>query len=195
MKNKDAKELIDELLDLHVEISNRVKNHILPLSGEQKKWKPSSERWSIFECLSHLNRFYQYYIPTIGKRMVKKSNLEPVEKFNSSHIGRTLYKSMKLNKAGRPRRKLKSPRNYNPKLNPELVTGNDDKEFLENQEHFKELLQGMNDVNLRKIKIPLSISKVVKIRLGDALPFLIFHNERHIQQALNIIEHPKFPSK
>lgn len=193
MKSKDSKELIDELIKLNTQLSEVVNEKIVPLSESQKKWKPSQEKWSVLECFAHMNKIYSFYIPTIQKKIDKKANLDPIERFTSSHIGRTLYKSMQLNKARRPRRRLKSPRSFNPKISPDLVSGKDDRDFLGFQEQMNQLLKDTYQVNLRKIKIPLSLSKVVKIRLGDALLFVIYHNERHVQQAINIIEHPKFP--
>lgn len=193
MKSKDSKELIEELIKLNTHLSEVVKEKIVPLNESQKNWKPSQEKWSVLECFAHINKIYSFYIPTIQKKIEKKANLDPIERFTSSHIGRTLYKSMQLNKAQRPRRRLKSPRSFNPKISADLVSGNDDKNFLNYQEQMTQLLKDTFEVNLRKIKVPLSLSKVVKIRLGDALLFVIYHNERHVQQALNIIEHPKFP--
>jgi hypothetical protein len=50
-------------------------------------------------------------------------------------------------------------------------------------------------VNIRKVKIPISISKIIRFRLGDALLYVVYHNQRHFQQALNILNHPKFPKQ
>jgi hypothetical protein len=40
----------------------------------------------------------------------------------------------------------------------------------------------------------ISISKIIRLRLGDALLFVVYHNERHVQQAKNLLKHPKFPA-
>ncbi|MFN5911333.1 MAG: DinB family protein, partial [Bacteroidota bacterium] len=48
-------------------------------------------------------------------------------------------------------------------------------------------------VNIRKAKIPISISKIIRFRLGDAFLYVVYHNERHLQQAINILDHPRFP--
>jgi hypothetical protein len=50
-------------------------------------------------------------------------------------------------------------------------------------------------VNIRKVKVPISISKIVRLRLGDALLFVAYHNERHIQQAINLMKLAQFPKK
>ena len=44
------------------------------------------------------------------------------------------------------------------------------------------------EIDLGKIKIPISIAPFVKIKLGDTLRFIVYHNERHIVQAQNILK-------
>jgi len=58
-----------------------------------------------------------------------------------------------------------------------------------------EIAESAATVNLRKVKVPISISKIVRLRLGDALLFVAYHNERHMQQMLNLKKHPNFPKK
>jgi hypothetical protein len=41
-------------------------------------------------------------------------------------------------------------------------------------------------VDLTKVKTAISLSKFIKLRLGDTLRFLVYHNERHILQAQGI---------
>jgi hypothetical protein len=67
--------------------------------------------------------------------------------------------------------------------------------FVENQTALIDLLNAARNVNLKKVKIPISISKIVRLRLGDAFQFVIYHNERHMQQIKRIIEQPDFPKQ
>ena len=48
---------------------------------------------------------------------------------------------------------------------------------------------------LKKVKVPISISKLVRLRLGDALLFVAYHNDRHMEQALNLTKNAQFPKK
>lgn len=41
---------------------------------------------------------------------------------------------------------------------------------------------------VEKIRIPISINQLIKIRLGDSLRFVIYHNQRHFQQALQAMQ-------
>ncbi|MEY4902729.1 MAG: hypothetical protein RLZZ292_544, partial [Bacteroidota bacterium] len=38
--------------------------------------------------------------------------------------------------------------------------------------------------SLGKVRVPVSITRFLKLKLGDTLRFVIYHNERHVQQAL-----------
>ncbi|MFN5634134.1 MAG: DinB family protein, partial [Flavobacteriia bacterium] len=74
-----------------------------------------------------------------------------------------------------------------------LVNGQDIEGFEKDQLELLNILTQAEEVNLRKVKVPISISKIIRLRLGDALQFVIYHNERHMQQAINIIENKSFP--
>ena len=56
-------------------------------------------------------------------------------------------------------------------------------EFIQQQEVLLACLAQSRQADLNAIKIPLSISRWIKLRLGDVLQFLIAHNERHLLQA------------
>jgi hypothetical protein len=100
---------------------------------------------------------------------------------------------MKLGNARNVKRKFKAPRSYNPTYHPELVGKSELHTFEVGQNELLSIFEAARAVNIRKAKIPISISKIIRLRLGDAFLFVVYHNERHVQQALNLIDHPKFP--
>jgi hypothetical protein len=88
---------------------------------------------------------------------------------------------------------MKTQRAYNPLVDSSLVSGDDVNTFEKGQQELLQIIESSKQINIRKAKIPISISKIIRLRLGDALLFVVYHNERHMQQASNILEHPKFP--
>ena len=67
-------------------------------------------------------------------------------------------------------------------------------EFIDQQEKLLQLLEAAAKVDLNKVRIPISISKLIKLRLGDTFNFTVAHQNRHVlqaQRALNVKE--KFP--
>ena len=55
--------------------------------------------------------------------------------------------------------------------------------FLDQQLKTLELLDNARKVSLDKTKTAISISKLIKLKLGDTFRVIIYHNERHIAQA------------
>lgn len=61
-------------------------------------------------------------------------------------------------------------------------------EFAEHQDKLINLLTLAGSRNITKIHVPLSLTRMVKLRLGDALRFLIAHEQRHLIQARNTLK-------
>lgn len=188
-------ELINELKQITLTNIELIKKKFSHLNDQQKNWRKDSESWSINEVFAHLNEYARYYHPTFSSRIEKTRFNEPRDIFISSPLGRSAWKSMKLGNAKNIKRKFKAPKNYNPTNISNLVTGKDIENFEAGQHELLNIIENASKVNLRKVKVPISISKIVRLRLGDALLFVIYHNERHMQQALNIVSHNKFPKK
>lgn len=102
---------------------------------------------------------------------------------------------MQLGRASNVKRKFKAPKGHNPSIEARLVSGTDVQDFLASQQELLEIVEKSATVNVRKVKVPISISKIVRLRLGDALLFITYHNERHLQQMLNLKTHKNFPPK
>lgn len=79
------------------------------------------------------------------------------------------------------KKKFKTSKNHIPQSN--LDAKATVAEFLNQQEQLLQIIRLAQSKDIQQIKIPISIAKFLKLNLGDALQFLIVHNERHIQQA------------
>lgn len=55
--------------------------------------------------------------------------------------------------------------------------------FIKQQKELLDLLKLAESKNLTKIRTRISISKWIKLRLGDTFRVVIYHNFRHIKQA------------
>jgi hypothetical protein len=186
-------ELLQEASKITEENITFLNSQILPLSEEQKNWKKDQNSWSLNEIFAHLNEYAAYYHKAMQRKIEKTRFRTPRENFVSSPLGRSAWKSMKLGNLQNVKRKMKSPRNYNPVQHPELVKGDDPVRFEKEQHDLLQIIKSAATINIRKAKIPISISKIIRLRFGDALLFVVYHNERHVRQALNLIQHPKFP--
>lgn len=187
--------LFDELEGITKENIFYIENNIPNFSSNQLMWKPRQDVWNIKEVFAHLLEFANFYHSAFSKKIDTTSFREPKDVFVSSPLGKSMWKSMKLGNARNIKRKIKAPKLYNPLIVKSIVTENVISDFLESQRDLLGILQRARTINLRKAKIRLATSNVIKFRLGDALLYIVYHNERHIQQVINLTKHPNFPAE
>ena len=172
-----------------------IQKNVAKLSENQINWKPSENTWSLLEIFAHLNEYAAFYHPAFTKKISLTRYRNPRINFISSPLGKSAWKSMQLGQLKNIKRKFNAARNFNPIFNKELVKGDDIQIFKRFQEELLTILESAKSVNIQRAKVPTSISKFVRLRLGDAFLFVIYHNQRHIQQAMNLMSHRAFPTK
>jgi hypothetical protein len=60
--------------------------------------------------------------------------------------------------------------------------------YMHQLDEFDHILELSQYVDLQKVKIPFSFTKLFKLRLGDNLRFIVAHNERHLLQAQQLLK-------
>ena len=173
-------QLLNDLIDLTLKNMEEVEK-FKPLSIETLNWRATPDSWSILECLEHLCLYGDFYIPEISNRIANtKQGENPV--FKSGLLGNYFAKMMlpreKLNK-------MKTFKAMNPigsNLNKSTLT-----RFITQQEQLIALLEQARKVDLNKTKTAISISKLIKLKLGDTFRVVIYHNKRHVIQANKIV--------
>jgi uncharacterized damage-inducible protein DinB len=175
-----SKEVIDYCENHTKVILQRAKElQLLPQEKLQKK--ASKEVWSVLECLEHLNRYADFYNPAIQSAL-KNATTQPSSLFKSGLLGGYFAKSM-LPTA--KMKKMKTFKDMNPvysQLPTEVV-----ERFIAHQEEFLQLLRLAEHKNLNKVKTPITITRLIRLKLGDTLQFLVNHNVRHFQQIENCL--------
>jgi hypothetical protein len=61
-------------------------------------------------------------------------------------------------------------------------------EFLADQRKLLELLEQMKRIDMASVRIPITISRFITIKLGDAIRFLVAHEVRHFSQIERTLE-------
>jgi hypothetical protein len=145
-------------------------------SKEILNQQPAEGKWSALECLEHLNRYGDFYLPEIKTRL-SKATPSAEEGFRPGLLGNYFAKSMLPNA-----RSMQTFKNMNPSFSS--VRKNVLDEFIVQQQHYKSLLERAGNYNLNSIKTSLSISRWIKLKLGDTFRVVIYHNQRHMQQAM-----------
>ena len=192
MTTKELIQIVTSTTQQNIEAINK---STAKLSEKQLSWIPNPGVWSVEQILAHMNEFGRYYHPTFLKKIENTRFTSTKEAFVSSPLGRSAWKSMKLGNAKNVKRKFKAQKGYNPNIDNGLVKGNEVEIFLTQQNELLSIIEKAETVNIRRVKIPISMSKIVRLRLGDALLFVVYHNERHVQQVLNLRKNPNFPKK
>ena len=64
-------------------------------------------------------------------------------------------------------------------------------EFLKEQRGLLKVISLARHVNPNKGKVSVEFFKLLKLNIGDALQFLVVHQQRHIKQALAILSKVK----
>lgn len=173
-------ELIAELVE-KTRININKAEGFRKLSEKELNYKESIDEWSILECMEHLNIYGDFYNPEIKER-IEKTKTTSTKIFKSGVIGNYFVNLIspkeKLNK-------MKTLKENNP-LGSHLDKTVIDR-FVNQQKECLELIEKSKKINLTKTKTAISITKLVKLRLGDTLRFITAHNERHLLQAENIL--------
>lgn len=134
--------------------------------------------WSIAQCLDHLNSYGHYYLPQIKQAMDAHQQERSGGIFKSSWLGAYFTRMMEPRTG---KRKMKAMKGHIPaaNLDAQAVVA----EFIRQQEVLLDYLQQARKVDLNTIRIPVSIAKWIRLKLGDVFQFIIAHNERHVLQA------------
>ncbi|MCP4443284.1 MAG: DinB family protein [Aureispira sp.] len=152
----------------------------LPL--ESMNWQESPKKWSVAQCFEHLNIYCDYYFKVMKDLMDSSPKTKGGDyDCQSSWLGRKSIESVDP----KNKKKIKTMGRFNPKL-PE-IRENGIQVFLEYQQKFLGLLKEAEQVNINKIKVPIEFFKLLKLRLGDCIEFMVAHQQRHMQQALNVL--------
>ena len=158
-----------------------------PLSDEQFLWRPGLDRWSIAECLDHLNATARVYLPALDEGI-------------SDAIRRGVYSEgpFKYNWLGRlavrcsdPPMRLKAPADIQPgpgRTRREILNA-----FRAYQVQFIDRLRQANGVDLARARVRMSRSSWLRIPLGSGFELMIVHSRRHLAQARRVMDAENFP--
>lgn len=151
------------------------------LEDTKLNYKSSAEQWSILECVEHLNRYSEYYINAIENKLNSAKPTSTIEEVKYSMFGKFSIKVMHPENTKKSRT-LK-------RLNP--VHSQIDKAVLQDFENYQKRLESiLNEAEnypINKIKIPVDVMKIMRLRMGECLEFLLVHQQRHIIQMKSLM--------
>lgn len=155
------------------------------MSSENLLTQPAPGKWSIAQVLEHLNAYNRFYIYVMKTAMSSK-RVDVSSVFKSGWLGNYFANLMQPKEDGTVSKKMSAPKNavFSNDLDVDRVVA----EFKSGQEQLLQLLQKSYNADLNK-RIPISISKMIRLKLGDGFRFLIAHQVRHFAQIRRVQKH------
>lgn len=168
--------LLKDLNNLTLEFIRRAES-MKDATDESLERRTSSDSWNALECLEHLNLYGDFYIPEINRRLADR-HAGSFPDFKSGWLGNYFAKGML------PRENMKTMNTFADK-NPlgQPVDRSTIERFLDQQRQMLEILERCKGQSLTNIRTSISISRWIKLRLGDTLRVVVYHNQRHMAQA------------
>lgn len=155
---------------------------LIELPPEKLLLQPAAGKWSIAQVLEHLNAYNRFYINVMELAMDNRK-VSVVNAFKPGWLGNYFTKMMMTGDDGFPAKKMSAPKDYS--FGPDLDAANTLAEFEAGQQKLLLLLQKAQSADLNT-RIPISISKLIKLKLGDGFRFLIAHQLRHFMQIKRV---------
>ena len=191
MTPTETESLPQELRDVHEQIEDvrgQLQKLLFGVSEEAFVWRPGPKRWSISECLIHLNTTADLYISAID-RAIPAGQPAPAEQElpRRGFLGRWM-----LNTLEPPvKRRFKAPGAFapdGPKPLDEVVPA-----FLRYQDEVQQRLAAVKDLDLWRTKVKSPAVPLLKFSLGETFAIIAAHERRHLAQAEEVKNAPDFP--
>jgi DinB superfamily len=157
------------------------------LSDAQLQWSPSPERWSIAQCLDHLNSGWRA-LPKLD-RLIQgaiESGIRGDGPYRHPLLGRLYLRFTEPP----PKIRVPAPKKVRPAPNPpaDVVP-----RFVELQEEILKRVLAADGLDLGRIRTSSPITRRFRMSLGQWFAFLAAHERRHLWQAWQVRRHPAFP--
>lgn len=146
--------------------------------------QPISGGWSLAQVMAHLNVYCRHYLPLIESALNRGEAGHVV--YQSGWLGEYFTKLMQPLPDGTIAKKMQAPANAKPVQALDALSVKH--EFLHHQQHLIGLLQNAHKADWQHIRIPTSLSKWIRLRLGDTLRFFVAHECRHLLQMQRILK-------
>jgi hypothetical protein len=154
------------------------------LTEPQFNWRPAPDRWSIEECLAHLTIVGQVEVRAI-ESAVDRAKAKGVT--GTGPFEYPAWERFILRETEPPvRHSVSAPKRFRP-LHGQPITGILPT-FLHLQREFMLQIERADGLDLRRVKVPTPITRLLKLSLGATLAQAAAHERRHIAQARHVRE-------
>ncbi|MEM7049277.1 MAG: DinB family protein [Acidobacteriota bacterium] len=169
-------------------VRSEVQARFADLSAAQLNWSPEVGSWSIAQCLDHLIIANASYFPGFDRVLAgdKGSALWRYLPWVPAMWGKLLSRSVSPQT-----RKMKAPKGFRPStsaIDDGILDRFDDQQGRVLDYLAKISAAGVGDVIMNSPPVPAIVYSVL-----DACRIVVFHEQRHLQQAARVAALPEFP--
>lgn len=170
---------IDEIIREFNTATERLDALVTNVPALRWQERPDPMRWSVAECIEHVNITSRKYLPLLDKALddARRVGSGPPRRYRRDFIGWLLWKTM-----GPPvRQRVKTTAEFVPvggKTPAELVA-----EFKELQREQIARSEAFDGLPLHKVRIPSPFNERVMYNAYSCLTILPRHQHRHLWQA------------
>ncbi len=173
----------DELTGQIRAIRTRAQQLVSGLTSDQLTRRPEPSKWSIAECLAHLNLTAAAVQPKIAAAIErgKKENITGTGPFLPGPMGKLLIWMAEPP----PRFRMRAPKNIAPSVghgDPAQVMA----EFMKVQDAWENLIRDCDGLDQNRVKIASLFPGLPRLRLCATVPWMLAHQRRHLLQAENV---------
>lgn len=154
-------------------------------------WRPELGRWSVAECLTHLNLTASLFAEAVQRAIDRgrAKGLLGSEPFRYGMFSRWFLGV--IDPANRKR--YKAPRRLTPEPEVQHEIGQVLHRFQRTGDEWERLLHEANGLDLARVKVPSPIFPLLRVQLGAVFAVQSAHERRHLLQAEEVTKTPGFP--
>lgn len=155
--------------------------------------RPRPGKWSVLENFAHLNLACRIYYDEMAAKINTRPNGDLHQVATSGPIGKLSIRSIKPLPDGTIPRPMPTVPWFKPKHQQSGEASNLDKDqvlqqFRQDQQQLLQLLEQAEAADINRTRIVSSLGPLIQFRLGDAIRFLVGHNQRHMIQAQKALD-------
>ena len=153
------------------------------LSHSQLNWREAPGRWSVAECLAHLNYSVSKVFPALDETIARARarHLTGSGPFHYGWFSRMMARSMEPP----PRFKMRSPKLFRT-VPAEYEPGELLRAFVAVREQLADRVRAADGLDLKRAIITSPANRLIRMPLGAYLAFLLAHERRHTWQARGV---------
>lgn len=154
---------------------------------ESLREKPEENAWSVVEVIAHLNYYARFYINAMEEQL-DGHQTQSKKTFQPGWFGNYFTKAIGPSADGVVKNKMNTPKDARPVAPSELDPKTEIEEFVRHQHELLNLLRVASTADLGKIRVPISLTRLIRLKLGDTFRFVIAHEQRHFQQIGRVLQ-------